>query len=40
MQARHLITSALAAQMIYRDSSGDLQALTYLKQTDNCHNQG
>jgi hypothetical protein len=28
------------AQMIYRDSTGEQQSLTYLKQADNCHNQG
>ncbi len=28
------------AQMIYRDSTGELQSITYLKQADNCHNQG
>jgi hypothetical protein len=28
------------AQMIYRDSTGELQSVTYLKQADNCHNQG
>lgn len=28
------------AQMVYRDSSGELQALTYLKQADICHSQG
>lgn len=32
--------SVVEAQMIYRDSTGELQSVTYLKQADNCHNQG
>lgn len=28
------------ARMVYRDSAGAVQAVTYLKQADNCHNQG
>lgn len=28
------------AQMTYRDSTGALQSITYLKQSDSCHNQG
>jgi hypothetical protein len=32
--------SVVEAQMIYRDSTGELRSVTYLKQADNCHNQG
>ncbi|WP_394560854.1 DUF2790 domain-containing protein [Aquipseudomonas alcaligenes] len=28
------------ARMVYLDSAGAVQAVTYLKQADNCHNQG
>ena len=28
------------ARMVYRDSAGAVNAVTYLKQADNCHNQG
>lgn len=28
------------ARMVYRDSSGAERSLNYLKQADNCHNQG
>jgi hypothetical protein len=32
--------AVVEAQMVYRDSSGELQALTYLKQADNCQDRG
>jgi len=32
--------SVVEARMVYRDSTGVVQALIYLKQADNCHNQG
>lgn len=39
-EASSATCSVVEAQMIYRDSSGELQSVTYLKQADNCHNQG